>query len=144
MTDPTPEVAALNERRDWFIDEESTEASTSWEVWHLSKEAGTADSEIVKGTYEEAESRIFELAGRRLGAYEGESQHHDDGYSGGFDADGYIDKDTGDIFYFYQAYRVHSWWEGVDQRLDEAGFPPDYLTDGMREFIHREIVRFTT
>ena len=138
MTDPSPEEMALNQKRNEFIGEEAHEASLSWELWHLAKGAGTADSEIVKGGVVTVRSRILELAGT-LGEATRGTHYHDDGFSGGFYADGYTDPDTGDIFYFYPAHRVHSWWEGVDQRLNEAGFPPDYLTDEMRESIHREI-----
>ena len=140
MTELTLETVELNRKRDEFIDEEAHEASLSWEMWHISKEGGTAGSEIVRGDVGNVHSRILELAGRSLGEGKRGTLYHEDGYSGGFNTGSYADKDTGDVFCYYRAHRGHSWWEGVDQRLNEVGLPPDYLTDEMRGFVRREIV----
>lgn len=146
QTWPTMVDMELDQKRNEFVGEEAYAASQSWELWHISKEGGTADSEIVRGEGEKVLRRIEELSGANIYAprmVRGK-HYHNDGYSGVFEADGYTDKDTGDRFYYYPAHRVHSWWEDVDRRMDEAGFPDGCLSDEMRESIRRDIVLHTT
>lgn len=133
----------LLERRRDFVQEEADLALGKMEVWVKDPSAGTEKSKIVSGGSDAARSyadRVLE--GGAINEMS-DSFWHKDEHTGDILAFGFRDP-NGVECYFYPAPRASSWWEEVDRRMDEAGFPPDYLTEEMRGSIHREIASHLT
>lgn len=121
-----------------FCRAEVERAVCSYEVWRIHEDFGASESEMVEDGESTARAHLENWAGEPFSNMTEERLTHDDGWGESFEVQGWRNG-AGYAFYYYPAHRVYSWWEGVDQRLLDAGLHDIHLIAETRQEIRHEI-----